>query len=324
MKLGVLTVLYEGLERGEALDRIAALGIEAVELGCGNYPGSAHCDPAELLANESMVKHLRKQVSDRGLIISALSQHGNPLHPDSDAAQRAHETWRRTVQLAEILEVSVVNAFSGCPGDHEGARWPNWVTCPWPPDFERVLEWQWNERVLPYWSEEARYAREHGVEIAFEMHPGFVVYNPETLLRLREAVGPEVGANYDPSHLFWQGIDAVDSIRALGSADAIFHVHAKDTYIDPVNTRVNGVLDTKSYERVVERSWLFRTVGYGQQEKVWKDIVSALRSVGYDYVISIEHEDPLMSIDEGLRKAVEFLSGTVIKEASGRGAPKGA
>jgi sugar phosphate isomerase/epimerase len=260
------------------------------------------------------VKELRKQVTSRGLIISALSQHGNPLHPDDDIARAAHETWRRTVQLAEVLAIPVVNAFSGCPGDHSGARRPNWVTCAWPPDFEQVLEWQWNERVLPYWIEEARYARDHGVRIAFEMHPGFVVYNPETLLRLRQAVGPEIGANYDPSHLFWQGIDAVDSIRVLGDADAIFHVHAKDTYIDPVNSRVNGVLDTKSYERVLERSWLFRTVGYGQQEKVWKDIVSALRSVGYDYVMSIEHEDALMSIDEGLRKAVEFLSRVVIKE----------
>src|SRR5712691_1062160 len=154
-----------------------------------------------------------------------------------------------------------------------------------------ILDWQWSERVIPYWTEEAKRARKHGVHIGFEMHPGFVVYNPETLLRLRSACGPHIGANFDPSHLFWQGIDAVEAIKMLGPEQAIFHVHAKDTYIDPANTRRNGVLDLKHYGRVLERSWVFRTVGYGQGEKIWRDIVSALRMVDYDHVLSIEHED---------------------------------
>jgi sugar phosphate isomerase/epimerase len=133
-----------------------------------------------------------------------------------------------------------------------------------------------------------------------------VVYNPESLMRLRNAVGPEISANYDPSHLFWQGIDPVEAIKVLGRADAIFHVHAKDTYLDPASVRLNGVLDTKPYDGIKERSWVFRTVGFGQSEKTWRDIVSALRTVGYDYVMSIEHEDSLMSIDEGLGEAVEI------------------
>jgi sugar phosphate isomerase/epimerase len=314
MKLGVLTVLYQELSLEEALDKLAGVGVEAVELGCGNYPGDAHCKPAELLREGSKAKELRRQVESRGLVISALSQHGNPLHPDGDVARAAHETWRRTVELAELLEVPVVNGFSGCPGDHQGARYPNWVTSAWPNDFQEVLAWQWEERIIPYWIEEAAFADRHGVDVAFEMHPGFALYNPESLLRLRAAAGARVGANYDPSHLFWQGIDAVEAIRVLGAERAIFHVHAKDTYIDPINARVNGVLDTKSYERVTERSWSFRTVGFGQPEKIWKDIVSALRAVGYDYVMSIEHEDALMSIDEGLAKAVAFLRGILFKE----------
>jgi sugar phosphate isomerase/epimerase len=317
MKLGVLTVLYQQISLGEALDKIGAMGADAIELGTGNYPGDAHCKPAELLDDPAAAKKLRRDVEQRGLFISALSQHGNPLHPVEEIAQAAHETWRRTVELAEVLEVPVVNAFSGCPGDHPGARYPNWVTCPWPDDFTHVLEWQWNERVIPYWSQEAEFANEHGVKIAFEMHPGFVVYNPETLLRLREAAGPQIGANYDPSHLFWQGMDAVDTITELGRANAIFHAHAKDTYLNTSNVRSNGVLDTKPYDRILDRSWSFRTVGFGQDPKVWHDIVSAMRAVGYDYVLSIEHEDALMSIDEGLSKAIEFLKPLVIRDKAG-------
>ena len=188
------------------------------------------------------------------------------------------------------------------------------MTCAWPEDFAETLRWQWDENVIPYWTREAAFAREVGVRIAFEMHPGFVVYNPETLLRLRAEAGDRIGANFDPSHLYWQGIDPVEAVRALGRHGAIFHFHAKDTYVDHANVRVNGVLDTKPYDRVLERAWTFRTVGYGHGESAWRDLLSALRTVGYDYVVSIEHEDALMSIDEGLAKAVAFLRPLLMRE----------
>lgn len=315
MKLGLLTVLYSGKPLEEVLDRLAGTGVEAVELGTGGFPGDAHCNPDELLADESKVRALRQSIERRGMIISALSQHGNPLHPDRHVAATAHETWRKTAQLASLLEVPVVNGFSGCPGDGPNARYPNWITCAWPNDFPEMLEWQWSECVIPYWAKEAEHARSMGVKIALEMHPGFVVYNPETTLRLRDATGPEIGANFDPSHLVWQGIDPVVAIRELGAAGAIHHFHAKDTYVDPVNTARNGVLDTKSYTRFLDRSWSFRTVGYGTDEKLWRDMMSALRMVGYDYVMSIEHEDGLLSVDEGLSKAIEFLRGIMFTEA---------
>jgi len=315
MKVGVFTVLYQHLPFEEMLDKVAAMGIEAVELGTGNYPGSAHCDPDALLDQPENIKALKKAVADRGLVISALSCHGNPLHPDKTFAKQSHDTWRKTVRLAEQLEVPVINAFSGCPGDHPGAKYPNWVTCSWPPDYLEILKWQWEEVVIPYWREEAAFAKAHGItQIAFEMHPGFVVYNPETLLKLREHVGDAIGANFDPSHLLWQGIDPVEAIKLLGREKAIFHVHAKDTYLDEANIRKNGVLDTKHYSQILDRSWVFRTVGYGQSEKMWRDIVSALRAVGYDYVLSIEHEDMLASIDEGLSKAVALLKKVLFKE----------
>ena len=308
MKLGVFTVLFRDLPFEEMLDKVAALGLEAVELGTGNYPGDAHCKPDELLADPQKARAFREAIESRGLTISGLSQHGNPLHPDEGFRERDRAVWEKTVRLAEVLEVPVVMAFSGCPGDHEGARYPNWVTCPWPDDYLKILEWQWNDVVIPYWVNAAAFAADHGVQqIAFEMHPGFVVYNPETLLRLREAVGPQIGANLDPSHLFWQGIDIVEATKLLGREGAIFHVHAKDTYIDRGNVARNGILDTKHYGQVLDRSWSFRSVGYGQGEQTWRNFVSALRAVDYDYVLSMEHEDLLFSPDEGLRKGVELL-----------------
>ena len=202
------------------------------------------------------------------------------------------------------------------PGGSPQDATPNWVTCPWPPDFLDILEYQWHEVLIPYWEKAVKFANDHGVNrIALEMHPGFCVYNPETLLKLREAVGDSIGANVDPSHLIWQGIDPVAAIRTL--KDAIFHFHAKDTKIDPLNTAVNGVLDTKHYGDEINRSWLFRTVGYGNGSQFWKDVVSSLRMVGYDYVLSIEHEDSLMSVNEGLKKAVAFLQDVLIYESTG-------
>jgi sugar phosphate isomerase/epimerase len=318
MKLGVFTVLLRDLPFERMLDTLQELGVQAVEIGTGNYPGSHHCDPDELLADPSRAVAFRKAVESRGLVISALSQHGNPLHPQNEIANASHATWRKTVLLAERLEVPVVNAFSGCPGDSESSRYPNWATCAWPEDFLRVLQWQWNEKVIPYWEAEASYAQEHGVRIGFEMHPGFVVYNTETLLKLRAACGPAVGANLDPSHLFWQGMDPVEVVKILGREDALFHVHAKDTQIDRRNTAINGVLDTKHYGDLLDRSWVFRTVGYGQGEKVWRDIISTLRAVGYDYVLSIEHEDSYLSIDEGLRRGVQTLQSILIREPTGQ------
>lgn len=302
MKLGVFTVVFGQLELDEALDRVVGLGLDAVEVGTGNYPGDAHFS-----------HELADAVRSRGLEISALSCHGNPLHPDQAFARQSHDVFVSTVQRAGELGVETVVCFSGCPGDGPGASQPNWVTCAWPPEYPAVLEWQWSERAIPYWREQAALARGHGVRIALEPHPGFLVYNPETALRLRGACGPEIGVNFDPSHFVWQQIDPLLAVRELG--DAIFHVHAKDVYVDPHNTARNGVLDTKHYNRFGERSWSFRSVGYGQGEKFWRDFVSALRIAGYDGVLSIEHEDGLASIDEGLSKAVEVLRAAVLREA---------
>jgi sugar phosphate isomerase/epimerase len=311
MKIGVFTPLLSQLPLVQVLEKLQALGIHTVELGTGNYPGDPHC-PLSMLTDRNALREFKLKLEDRGFTISALSCHGNPLHPNPAVAKAFQETSRKTVRLAERLGVPVVIDFSGCPGDSNRAKYPNWITCPWPPEYLELLEWQWEKKVTPYWIRHAQFAKDHGVKIAIEMHPGFVVYSPETLLKLRAIAGPALGCNYDPSHMFWQGIDPIHAIRILG--DSIFHVHAKDTQLYPANLPRTGVLDTKKYTDERNRSWIFRTVGYGHGQGWWKEFISTLRMYGYDYVLSIEHEDSLLSAGEGLTKAAAFLNEIVIQD----------
>jgi sugar phosphate isomerase/epimerase len=282
MRIGVLTALYQDLPFEEALDKAAAAGVTAVEIGSGGYPGSQHCPVDELLESQTRRDEYMEAIASRGLMLSALSCHNNPIHPDPEVAKLADDTIHKSVTLAAQLGVPVVNGFSGLPAGTPGDRMPNWVTCPWPPHFTEMLDYQWNQVAIPYW---------------------------------REAAGAAIGCNFDPSHLFWNGVDPVAAIRKLG--EAIYHVHGKDVYLDPLNISVNGCNDHKSYSEIAQRSWTFRTIGYGHGLKVWKDIMSAFRLVGYDYVVSIEHEDALMSSDEGLSKAVATLKEATIFEQSG-------
>lgn len=315
MKLGVFAVLLSDRPLEAALDHVVELGLDAVEIGTGAYPGNAHCDPVTLLESSSKLRAFRTAIESRGLEISALSCHGNPLHPKRPIARAHHDTFEQTLKLAKRLDVGTVITFSGCPAAEPRATAPSWITSPWPPEFLEQLEWQWNERVIPYWKDAAKLAKRNGVRVAIEMHPNFVAYNPETMLKLRDIAPDTIGCNFDPSHMWWQGIDPVAAIRALG--DSIYHVHAKDTRIDARNTAVNGVLDAKRYTHEAERSWIFRTVGYGHDALTWKDIVSTLRMTGYDHVLSIEHEDSLLSPGEGLAKAVAFLKDVVVRQKAG-------
>ncbi len=318
MKLGVLTVPLYSMPLGKALEYIRSLGAEMAEIGCGGFPGKGHCDPAVLLHDDNAMADFKKIIDDSGMTISAFSCHGNPVHPNQEIAAQFDRDLHDAVLMAEAMGVHQINTFSGCPGDCAQSQRPNWVVCPWPNDFLEILDYQWNEVLIPYWKQFAEFASQHGVnKIALELHPGFCVYNGDSLLRLREAVGGSIiGANLDPSHLIWQGIDPVAMIKRLGG-DAIHHFHAKDTRIDAANRAFTGVLDTKPYADELNRSWIFRTVGYGNDADFWKDIISALRMVGYDWAISIEHEDSLMSGPEGLRKACAFLKDILIEEPAG-------
>ena len=311
MKVGCFTALLSQFSLDQVIDKLKSLDISTVELGTGNYPGDPHCK-LSLLNDRKALKEFKQKLDDNGFSISALSCHGEPLHPNPAIRKANQDVQKKTILLAEKLGVPVVIDFSGCPGESKNAKYPNWVTSPWPPHYQELLKWQWETVAIPFWADRTKFAANHGVKIALEMHPGFLVYNPETMLKLRAACGANIGANYDPSHMFWQGIDPIKAIRVLG--DSIFHVHAKDTQMYDWNLPRTGVLDMKQYTDEKNRAWIFRTVGFGHGAEWWAEFISTLRMYGYDYVMSIEHEDSLMSPNEGLTKAAEFLNRLVIRE----------
>jgi len=316
MNLSVMSPVLADMSLEDMIKYLSELGVDSLELGAGGYPGKAHMDAQDFLDHPEKIENLKNTLEKNNMKLSALACHGNPIHPDKAIAKQFHDDFVAAMKVAVKLGVDTIVGFSGCPGDCPESKNPNWVTCGWPSEYGEILEWQWNEVLIPYWKETAALAKEIGIKkIAFEMHPGFCVYNPASLLRLREAVGDIIGANFDPSHLFWQGIEPCAAIKSLKGA--IYHFHAKDTRIDNENTAVNGVLDTGNLGGIAERSWIFRTVGYGHDKLMWNNIISTLKTVGYDGAISIEHEDALMSPKEGLEKAITFLKDVLIYENAG-------
>jgi len=316
MNLSVMSPVLNSMGLEDAIKYLSGLGVDSLELGAGGYPGKAHMDPEDFLAHPEKIEELKNILDKYNMKISAIACHGNPVHPNKETAMKFHNDFVAAMKVAVALGVETIITFSGCPGDCAESKNPNWVTCPWPGEYLEILDYQWNDVIIPYWKETAKLAAEIGIKkIAFEMHPGFCVYNPATLLKLREAVGDIIGANFDPSHLFWQGIDPCEAIKYLKGA--IYHFHAKDTKIDDANTAVNGVLDTRDYGDILGRSWVFRTVGYGHDAATWNNIISTLKAVGYDGAISIEHEDGLMSPTEGLEKAIKFLKNVLIYQTAG-------
>lgn len=315
MKLGLITTGLLQHEFEDGLDLAQRLGFDTIEVGTGGFHSKRYADPERLLANPDELARWREAIEARELEISALAVHGAPLAPDPEKARAYATEFRQTCELAELLGLTRLTLLAGLPGGGPDDRVPNWVVTPFPPWNLEALAWQWEERLLPYWRQHARIADDRGVRLCFEMSPSDLVFNPASLLRLREEVGDVVGCNFDPSHLFWQQIDPIEAIHALG--DAIYHVHAKDTRAEAREVRVNGVLDPKPHSELASRSWLFRTIGYGHGLSFWCDFASALRTVGYDDVVSVEHEDDLIDADEGLGKAAAFLRQALIERPVG-------
>ena len=307
--IGVFDPVYEHLSIDEMLDKVTALGLEAMEIGTGGYPGANHCPLDEIYNDSAKAKAWLKKFEDRGVRVATLSCHGNPVHPDAKHAAQDAETFRKTVQLAERIGVKVIVGFSGCPGGSPTDTQPNWITYRWPPEYNEMLQWQWKEKVVPYWKEAAKFAREHGIRrLAFEMHPNFVVFNPGTLLKLREAVGEEIGANCDLSHLFWQGCDPVEVIHFLGKQRMIYHAHMKDTVLYPENVAKYGVINfVFEKEDLPKASDAFRAVGYGHGAATWKAILQAYMDIGYEGILSIENEDPILPGEVGVERAAYVL-----------------
>ena len=307
--IGVFDPAFPDLTTDQLVEKYASMGVEAAEIGAGGYPGDHHCPVQQLLDDPVKLKAWQKKFSDHNIEIATLSCHGNPVHPDNAIAQRDAETFRRTVLLAEKIGVKVIVGFSGCPGANPTDKNPNWITYRWPPEYAAAQDWQWKEKVIPYWKEAVKFARAHGIRrIALEMHPNFVVYNPLTLLKLREAVGEEIGANNDLSHLFWQGCNPVEVIHMLGKQGAIYHAHMKDTVLYPDKVAKYGVLNFVFEKQDLKTaSDAFRAVGYGHGASTWKDIMRAYMEVGYDGIFSVENEDPILSGEVGVERALYVL-----------------
>lgn len=314
MKLGVFTPLFNALTFEEMIEKVAEAGLETVEIGTGGSPGNAHLNIDKLLASSQERSEYLAKLADKGLSISALSCHNNPISPLPAVAQEADELLQKTIRLASLMNVPVVNGFSGIAGGNETDTQVNWPVLPWPTEYADNYNYQWEQKLIPYWQGINTLCESAGIKIGIELHGGFLCHTPYTMLKLREATGKAIGCNLDPSHLWWQGIDPVAAIKILGSENAIHHFHAKDTYLDQDNINMHGLTDMQPYEQVKTRAWTFRSVGCGHDLQVWSDIISALRIYGYDYVLSIEHEDPIMSVDEGLNRAITNLKSIMIKD----------
>lgn len=319
MQLSAFTVLFKDKPLAQVLDIFKSKGIMVAEVGAGGFIGKDHCDPALLLRDASALDSFRELFESRGMQIGCLSCHGNPLHPQKNLAESYHQDIKDTIDLAAVLDVGRIVTFSGCPGDSDSALYPSWPASPFPEELQAVSAWQWEKKLLPYWREMGRYAADKGVKVAMEMHGGYSVHSPATMIRMRRETGCEaLGANLDPSHLWWQGIDPAQAARYLGKEGCLFYMHAKDAALDPQYISYYGVTDMQSFGVAYGRAWQFRTVGFGHDLKTWADLFDALRSAGYDDVVSIEHEDSHMSVEEGLDKAVANLRQVLPVEA---GAP---
>jgi sugar phosphate isomerase/epimerase len=308
MQIGLTTDSLGQLTFQELLEAAANLGIQTLEFGCGGWSSAPHLNLGMLLESEAERATFLARIRAHGLEISALNCSSNPLAP-GQRGKSHDQVVRGTLKLAGLLGVKRIVMMSGLPGG-PGDQNANWITTAWPPEVQEILRYQWEEVALPYWRDLAEDARANGVEkICIEQHAHQLVYNTETALRLRDAIGELVGVNFDPSHALWMGGDPLRTIRELRGA--IYHVHAKDTRIDPHNTALNTLLETKPSDRVAERAWNYVTLGYGHSEIWWRDFVIQLKQSGYDDVLSIEHEDYSLTPIVGVRRSVELLKNVI-------------
>jgi sugar phosphate isomerase/epimerase len=306
MRLAVFNTALQDLDRPAMLAWLAERGVEWLELGCGAYPGTRHADAHALRSDPAARAALQSDLRAHGVRLAALSCHGNPLHPDAALASRHQADLRAAVEAASALEVPVVVAFSGQPGSEGSTHSPNWPVVAWPEEFAALRERQWLQHIIPFWQAASSHAQSMGVTIALELHGGFAVHSPSTLLRLREACGAALAANIDPSHLWWQGIDPVAALRRLGSAVA--HMHVKDTVFNHEALALHGLLDATPHSQPFERAWRFGVPGEGHDAQAWQGILNALTDIGYVGALSIEHEAPMPARD-GIVQALHFMRG---------------
>jgi sugar phosphate isomerase/epimerase len=312
MQLGVVSWVWQQEPLSTAVREAHRLGLRYMEVGSGGFFNRAHCDPLALIEDDKRLDSFRKLFDEHELTISAIAMHGEPLHPDPLISEPYDRELRAAIDLAAKLHVDCLTLLSGLPAAHPGDVVPNWLLYPFPSRNLDAMTWQWEERLIPYWRERAKIASDAGVRLAFEMTPADMCHQPSRLMAMRSEIGPAVGANLDPSHLTWQGMDIPSVIHYLG--DAIYNVHAKESQVNDRVARIDGVLEMRRWDRDQDRAWNFRTAGFSKSLTWWREVISALRAVGYDGVLAYEHEDPMLDAVEGLEKGIEFLAGSILKK----------
>jgi len=307
MKLGFVTDSLGAMSFTDMMDHAERMGVSGVEVNTCGWSTAPHCMMDDLLGNPNSQEAFQAEFDRRGLEIISFNANGNPLHP-TDPKQG--EDLKKTIRLAGEMGVKTVCTMSGLPAGSAKDKMPNWVVSSWPPETQEILRYQWEEKLIPFWTETTALAKENGVEkIALELHGNQCVYNVPSLRRLREAVGPVIGANLDPSHLFWMGADPLIAAEALG--DAVYHVHAKDTFLNAPVQATTSLLENGSLMDIPARSWSYITLGFGHGEEWWRQFCYRLKMGGYDGWLSIEHEDVLLNSLEGLEKSVQLLKGVM-------------
>ena len=304
MVIGSTTGSLRHLSIGDALAFCHSLGVRTVEFGAGGYIDTTHLQPERLVKSGNAVRELKELLEANDLTISALSCPGNPIHPDKELAAKHHRDFLNACHLAQALGVDTIVTFSGCPGDCASSKTPNFVTTSWPPDMAAMREWQWERVLVPYWKEAAAIAASYGIRrLAMEMMPGFCVYNPQTLWRLRDEIGRSIGATVDPAHLIRQGIDPAAAIREL--KDAVYQVHMKDLVLDADVCAVQGIFEPVSADD--PQPFAVRAIGAGHDAAYWMNVVRALRDIGYDRSLTIEHDDTAVSPENGIHMAAKCV-----------------
>lgn len=303
MKLGFVSDSLGALSFEAMLDQAARIGVSGVEVNTGGWSTAPHFDLAAMKSSAEARRSFLAAFASRGLQVVSLNANGNPLHPTQP---KQAECLRDTIRVAGELGINTVCTMSGLPAGRDGDLMPNWVVASWPPETQAILRYQWEEKLLPFWTQIVALARECGVErIALELHGNQCVYNVPSLLKLRGMVGPTVGANLDPSHLFWMGADPLVAAEALGNA--VYHVHAKDTFLNGPVQATTSLLENGGLADIPARSWSYITLGFGHGEEWWRQFCYRLKMAGYDGWLSIEHEDVLLNSVEGLEKSAALL-----------------
>lgn len=324
MKLGVYNAILHDRTLPEAIEVVSRLGLTGIELSTGGFLPAVHVPTFDdILSSDAARDDFLGIFEGMGVDIAGLNANGNPLHPNRAIGEKHAADVHRSILLAERLGQTRVVTMSGLPGGEPGTRHPNWIVNAWNSAALDVLDYQW-AIAADFWRDTDRFAADHGVKVALELHPQNLVFNAADVHKLIDLTGAtHLGVEMDASHLFWQQMDPVAVIRHLG--ELIFHAAAKDVRINRENAELYGVLDN-SFRRLEptekrtnlggdewanewpkDSAWDFVALGRGHDVAYWTEFLRALHEVDPDMLVNIEHEDTSLGPVEGLEEAAAVL-----------------